>query len=98
MRFQLRERRYLQASTYLDLIGYLCYTLPRMADVGRGCLVWMSCAMSNEVQQMDEHDDIEEFDAEAVLRMMSPEDDGEPDGGLNFVREVRGAILARRCA
>ena len=33
---------------------------------------------------MDEYDDIEEFDAEDVLRMMFPEDDGEPDDGFSI--------------
>ena len=44
----------------------------------------MPCATSNEVQEMDEYDDIEEFDAEDVLRMMFPEDDGEPDDGFSI--------------
>ena len=52
-----------------------------MADVGRGCLIWMPLT-SNEVQEMDEYD--EEFDVEDMLRMMFPEDDGEPDDGFSI--------------
>lgn len=33
---------------------------------------------------MDEYDEIEEFDAEAELRMMFSEDDGEPDDGFSI--------------
>lgn len=57
----------------------------RMADVVRCCLHWLPGETRGVIQMKNDKEFEEgygEFDAEAELRMMFPENEGEPDDGV----------------